>query len=131
MICSDYLPALRGWQLLPLNSRSILKFTTMSTITVEVRDVSKRKLLLALLAELDFVRVVEEATATNSSSPMVVEEPSGAPWSGHELELKPATTFSQVVQEQGNKKIAFKDIAGSWEGASDEVSLEELLAAAK
>lgn len=103
----------------------------MSTITVEVRDVSKRKLLLALLAELDFVRVVEEATATNSSSPMVVEEPGGSPWSGHELELKPATTFSQVVQEQGNKKIAFEDIAGSWEGAIDEVSLEELLAAAK
>ena len=103
----------------------------MRTIVLEVDNAEKEPLLLALLAELDFVRVVENATAANSSGPMMVEEPDGAPWYGHELELKPATPFSQVVLEQGNKKIAFEDIAGSWAGDAEDVSLTEMLEAAK
>lgn len=103
----------------------------MNTIILEVDNPEKEPLLLALLAELDFVRVVESATATNSSSPMMVDEPDVVPWSGHELKLKPASTFSQVVQEQGNKKIAFEDIAGSWAEDAEDVSLAEMLEAAK
>lgn len=101
----------------------------MSTITIEVQDNSKRALLIALLAELDFVRVIDPETPVATTGVMTVEEPDGPPWSGHELALKPARAFAEVVREQGNKKLAFSEIAGSWAGAGDDVSLAELLAA--
>jgi len=103
----------------------------MSTITVEVKDSRKRDFLLALLAEFSFVRVVVKEATDEEVGPPIVEEPAGPPWSGHELQLKSAKTFAEVVHEQGNKELRFDELAGSLEDEAAEVSLNELLEAAK